>query len=261
MSSTETFPSGTIADATRGPATDAVSWRACLIAIGITGLLALAGQSFANGASDFATVLLKDVNPAFIRVAIPAISSAYQLLLVWLLLGWLYGARRRTLLALAWPDLKVWQWAAALVGVYAVKAVVSIAVVAFIQAIGADPAARVAGGALEAVAPLGAIMRSPMWPLLLSAGILAAVAEELIYRGYLSQTLEGSRLGFWGGATLAAVIWAALHLYYPFGIQVVLVIVGLSLSWLRARTGSIYPGMLWHIANNAVALIVLKMIG
>jgi membrane protease YdiL (CAAX protease family) len=34
----------------------------------------------------------------------------------------------------------------------------------------------------------------------------------------------------------------------------VFVVYGLTLGWLRSRTGNIYPGMLAHGATNAVAL-------
>jgi membrane protease YdiL (CAAX protease family) len=236
------------------------SWRQCLIATALVLLLVLAGQSFADGVVEFAITNLTSVNPAFIRFSAPAISTAYQMLLFWLIIGWMVGPARTSRLALYWPRLKIWHWIAIVVGVYALKAVVSIAVVATVQAMGGDPAARAMGGAVQAVAPIGAVMRSPVWPVLLLAGLLAAVAEELVYRGYLSKTLEASPLGFWAGATVAAIIWAGLHLYYPWGIQLVLVAVGVALSWVRARTGSVYPGIIWHMLNNAVGLLALRLI-
>jgi uncharacterized protein len=41
----------------------------------------------------------------------------------------------------------------------------------------------------------------------------------------------------------------------------IFVIVGLSLGWLRMRTGSVYPGMLMHGGFNAVATILAVSLG
>jgi hypothetical protein len=97
-----------------------------------------------------------------------------------------------------------------------------------------------------------------MW--LVLAGIVAAIVEELVWRGWVSRTLERSPLGFWLGAIVASVLWAALHLYYPWTIQATLVVIGVALSWLRAKTGSIWPGAVWHVLNNVVALIALRFL-
>jgi membrane protease YdiL (CAAX protease family) len=235
--------------------------RTCSLAIGLTVLISFGGQSFATGATEMAAAWITNLNPAFIRFSGPALATVYQVLLFWLVIGWLTGKQRTAALALHWPALKLRHWLAIVVGVYAVKAITSLIIVGGIHALSGNPAAGASGNPIEAVAPFAAIMRQPIWPVLFAAGILAAIAEEMIYRGYLSQTLEGSKLGFWGGATLAAVIWAGLHLYYPVGIQIMLVLVGVTLSWVRRQTGSIYPGMAWHILNNMVALIAMKLIG
>ena len=40
-----------------------------------------------------------------------------------------------------------------------------------------------------------------------------------------------------------------------------LVLIGCALAWLRARTRSVYPGMLVHATFNAVALIGAVTVG
>jgi membrane protease YdiL (CAAX protease family) len=231
-------------------------WRSALIALAVTGVIVVAGESFGATISEAVQRLTPDANPIFARLAAPVIVSTYQIALLWFVVGWLVGPiERRASLGLAWPALRWWHWFAAIGALYALKAVLSLAMVFAVQ--GADVTTVATPGA----SPFGALMRTPAWPLMLLGGVLAAVVEEMLYRGYLSRTLEASRLGFWAGASVAAIVWAGLHAYYPFGMQVVLAVMGVALSWLRARTGSIYPGMAWHILNNSIALIALKLIG
>lgn len=166
---------------------------------------------------------------------------------------WLAG--RDALLAVTGPGAPVawWTWGAVIVMLYAVKAV---AVMAGGLMTGDAPSA-----ALEAVQPFADVMKSSVWLLLLLTGVVAAVTEEFIFRGYLSRVLEATGLGLWGGALVSALIWAGMHVYYPLSAQLSLVAVGVALSVVRARTGSLYPGMAWHILNNTVALLALRAIG
>ena len=230
--------------------------RQALTALAITFVVVFAGEAFGTFASDTAQHLTPDANPIFARLAKPAIIALYQIALLWFVVGWLSGSvERPNTLGLGWPAFRWWHWIACIGALYALKAGLSLVAVFTMQ--GADVTAVVTPSA----SPFGALMRSPAWPLMLLGGVLAAIIEELLYRGYLSRTLEASRLGFWGGAIIASIVWAGLHAYYPLGMQAVLAVMGVALSWLRARTGSIYPGMAWHIANNVIALVALKLIG
>jgi membrane protease YdiL (CAAX protease family) len=237
-------------------------WRDAGTALAFTAVIVFAGEAFGTAMTEAMRHLLPDTNATFIQVSGPVIVATYQVALLWFLAGWWFGAERRPALGLIGTPIAWWVWPAAIVGLYAVKAVISIAVLyvalnGAIPPLGGPPMLPATGD----LSPFGALMRSPAWPLMLLGGIMAAIVEELLYRGYLSRTLEASRLGFWGGAAIAAIVWAALHVYYPWPMQIVLVAMGLALSWLRARTGSILPGMAWHIANNTIALVALRMLG
>lgn len=166
---------------------------------------------------------------------------------------WLAG--RDVLLAIVGPGRPVawWTWGAIIVCLYAVKAVAVLAGGLFT---GDAPAAT-----MEAVQPFADAMKSSAWILLLLAGIAAAVTEEFVFRGYLSRVLESTSLGLVGGAVVSAAIWGGMHVYYPLSAQLALVAVGVALSLVRAHTGSLYPGMAWHILNNTVALLALRAIG
>ncbi len=235
-------------------------WRDAIVALVITATIVFAGEAFGAAVIEAMQRLLPDLNAMYPRVAGPAIVAAYQITLLWFIAGWWFGPERHQALGFFGMPVTWWVWPAAIIGLYIVKAIVSIAVLFVVHGGGAIAGATPIPQPSGDLSPFGALMRSPAWPLMLLGGIIAAVVEELLYRGYLSRTLEASRLGFWVGATVASVVWAALHVYYPLPMQVVLVVMGLALSWLRARTGSILPGMAWHIANNTIALVALRLL-
>jgi CAAX protease family protein len=81
---------------------------------------------------------------------------------------------------------------------------------------------------------------------------VAPTVEELTYRG-LGFTLLAP-YGTWVAILTTGVLFGAAH-----GLLValpVLSVFGIVVGWLRARTDSVYPGMLLHAAFNGTALIV-----
>lgn len=103
-------------------------------------------------------------------------------------------------------------------------------------------------------------------------GILLGLGEEIGWRGHLLPRL--CTLGVWPALIVGGVIWFAWHLPLgavggepPAGLNMPLTIaVGLVgsvmaggiFAWIRARSGSIFPAALCHIAfNNANAACVL----
>jgi len=82
--------------------------------------------------------------------------------------------------------------------------------------------------------------------------VIGPVVEELMFRGLGFSLLEP--YGRWVAILLTSLIFGLYH-----GLIValpVLVVVGLGLAWLRAKTESIYPPMILHGIFNGVALIV-----
>jgi uncharacterized protein len=86
------------------------------------------------------------------------------------------------------------------------------------------------------------------------AVVLAPAWEELTFRGFLLSALAQSRLGFWGAALVANVLWTALHASYSWPGVASVFVAGLILSWLVWRTGSIKPAIVTHALGNAFAL-------
>lgn len=93
---------------------------------------------------------------------------------------------------------------------------------------------------------------APFVAFFLAVTLLAPVVEELTYRG-----LGFSLLRPYG--VVAAVVGTGLLFGLTHGLLIglpVLAFFGIVVGWLRARTDSVYPGMLLHATFNGVALLV-----
>jgi len=106
---------------------------------------------------------------------------------------------------------------------------------------------------LYAVAPDGF-----SWPALISmlvmAGFVAPLGEELVFRGLLFPWLRG-RFGVAAAAVLSGLIFATLH-----GVPILipaLTAIGTALALLYHRCGSLWPVILAHGAFNGIMVIVL----
>lgn len=87
--------------------------------------------------------------------------------------------------------------------------------------------------------------------------LVTPVVEELTYRG-----LGFSLLAPYGPA--AAVLGTGVLFALAHGLVAglpVLTVFGVAVAWLRARTGSVYPGMLLHAVFNGTALVVSVAVG
>ena len=88
----------------------------------------------------------------------------------------------------------------------------------------------------------------------LLALLVAPVAEELFFRGFVFGGLA-NRIGFWRGAALSAAVFSLAHIepikLFP------MFILGLLFAWLYYKTGSLWSSVMAHFFNNALALGVL----
>ena len=109
--------------------------------------------------------------------------------------------------------------------------------------------------------PFVALVRGPDWPLAAAViGIGAPLSEELLFRGFLLSALAGTRLGFWGAALIATGLWTAMHAGYSLmGILEVFAI-GLVLSWLLWRTGSLRVAIFCHALYNSLVVLALRFV-
>lgn len=93
---------------------------------------------------------------------------------------------------------------------------------------------------------------APFVAFFLVVTFVAPVVEELTYRG-LGFTLIAP-FGAWVAIVSTGFLFGAAHGLVE-GLPV-LAFFGIAVGWLRARTASVYPGMLLHGTFNGIALIL-----
>jgi uncharacterized protein len=82
---------------------------------------------------------------------------------------------------------------------------------------------------------------------------VAPPVEEFFFRGFLYQSFR-NRIGVAGGSVLSGVIFGAIHAKPAFFVP--LAMLGMLLALLFEKTDSIWPCILVHAINNALAFSV-----
>lgn len=95
-----------------------------------------------------------------------------------------------------------------------------------------------------------------VWLLLAALAVVPAVFEELAFRGFI---LSGYRhTGHrWRAIAVSSVLFGITH-----GVlqqSIVACLVGFVIGYVAVQTGSILPGMLYHILHNAMALLAARV--
>lgn len=88
--------------------------------------------------------------------------------------------------------------------------------------------------------------------MLLLLAVSPAICEELFFRGLVLSSMQ-SRLRGWSAIVVTALLFAVFHMH-PYRLFPTFVL-GLLLGWLCLRTGSLFPGILAHATNNAIAIV------
>lgn len=104
---------------------------------------------------------------------------------------------------------------------------------------------------------LTSLMKEP-WGYV-AVGILAPLAEEVVFRGAILRTLLGimSKKNHWVAIMISAAIFGAVHCNQAQFINALLM--GLLLGWMYYRTGSLVPGILLHWINNTMAYVLTNI--
>ncbi len=84
--------------------------------------------------------------------------------------------------------------------------------------------------------------------------VLAPLAEELFFRGYVFHTLMKERGPVWA-YLFSAGLFAVLHVNAAATLPIF--VLGLILAFIFQRTGSLLPGIIAHGLNNALAFAIL----
>ena len=91
----------------------------------------------------------------------------------------------------------------------------------------------------------------------LAIAMAAPVAEEVLFRGAILRALLQGGQRPWVAIAISAILFAIGHLnpaQMPHAF-----LIGLLLGWMYYRTGSILPGILFHLVNNTVAYVIERM--
>lgn len=136
----------------------------------------------------------------------------------------------------------------------AAKAVVAAIIIGVLANVVLEPIFRgsEAQGITAGARPHDAI--TYLWLVLTVAVIvvLGPIAEELYFRGLLFGVL--APLGRRPAVGITALLFAGSH--YTLAAIPVISVLGVLLAALRARTGSVWPGIALHVLNNALAVVV-----
>lgn len=88
-----------------------------------------------------------------------------------------------------------------------------------------------------------------------AVAIVAPIAEEFLFRGFLLTGLHHSRLGATAAVILTSAAWAGIHQQYDaYGITLIFS-VGIILGIARVKTGSTLLCILLHALQNLIATI------
>ena len=88
-------------------------------------------------------------------------------------------------------------------------------------------------------------------------GLLAPLAEELVFRGAIFRALLQWKRNPWIGIVISALLFALIHMnpvQMPHAF-----LIGILLGWMYYRTDSIIPGIVYHWVNNTVAYVMYNL--
>ncbi|MGE0872582.1 MAG: CPBP family glutamic-type intramembrane protease [Kofleriaceae bacterium] len=102
---------------------------------------------------------------------------------------------------------------------------------------------------------LNAVIQPPLiWTLIVVAG-LPAICEEVLFRGVLTRGLA-TRFSAPVAVIISSVVFGLYHMSVVQFFSTFTL--GLALGALTLRSGSIVPGMVTHLINNATAVLVSR---
>lgn len=115
------------------------------------------------------------------------------------------------------------------------------------------------GGALEEIRSALAEASGPMLALaVLGIGVLAGVAEEVFFRGFM-QTRLRERWPPWAAIGVTALCFGVLHLDRVHA--TLAFVLGLYLGFVAERSRSVVPAAVCHVLNNTGSILLTALVG
>ncbi|HEY4311569.1 MAG TPA: ABC transporter permease subunit/CPBP intramembrane protease [Pirellulales bacterium] len=95
-----------------------------------------------------------------------------------------------------------------------------------------------------------------LWKMLLVIAVTPAICEELAFRGFI---LSGLRhLGRkWRAIVVSSLFFGITHAVFQQSI--IAFLLGLVIGYIAVQTGSLLPGMLYHVTHNSLMVLTLAL--
>ncbi|HEX5104197.1 MAG TPA: ABC transporter permease subunit/CPBP intramembrane protease, partial [Pirellulaceae bacterium] len=102
----------------------------------------------------------------------------------------------------------------------------------------------------------GIIARAPLWQVLLVAALTPAICEELAFRGFILSGLR--RMGHkWGAIAVTSLFFGLAHGILQQSLSAFFV--GIVIGYIVVKTGSLWPGMLYHLVHNSLGVLLSRL--
>ncbi len=88
-------------------------------------------------------------------------------------------------------------------------------------------------------------------PWVAGGNLFSNLFEEIIFRGFMLAALAAV-FGFWPGAILSSVAFAAVHSQYPLDLQILVGLGGLAWCWLARISNSVWAPFVSHTVLDLV---------
>lgn len=147
------------------------------------------------------------------------------------------------------PNTKVWWMTPAVLFGYMS---ILVTVFAILQAVNPQAAGQEQDVA-KVITSLGGVK---LWLMVLGAGLLTPIAEEILFRGLLL-SLYNHKLRFLVGVFVGACLFGLAH--WQLNVSLDTAIFGIGLGILTWQTESIYPAIGLHMLKNLSAIIFLLL--
>lgn len=227
--------------------------------LGVTGLLLILSVGLQLGFSLLAQRVLNGSSPFSLETAMQGVlfgvfPAAVLTTLAALWLSRLRGGTAAGVLNLRAPRLGVFGWPLVVLGFFLTLALLFNTLLSILRSYGIQESPQ---GAVEDA--MKTLASNPTLYLLVLPSVVigAPLWEETLFRGQFFTALAQSRLGKVGASLITSAVWASLHYHGGF-LQVGLIfIMGLVLSAILIRFGSLWVTMACHAAWNSVSAFVL----
>lgn len=229
--------------------TYAAFWLAQFVVVGIQELLIALGAPLAS------------INQVLYTTIVSVIIYIIAVLIV-VFVPWFIFRRRTSRVELGAPDLPAWLDLALTVPAYIVymicTAIVMMLAVSLIPGIDLNQAQEL---------PFSQTMLTERWQYALvffTLVILAPLAEELLFRGYLYGKLRKTA-PIWVAIIVTSLAFGAAHLWggpgspLQWAVAIDTMVLGVILALLREYTGAVWASVLVHALKNGIAFYLLFM--